>query len=374
MEDCWRNRERNGRRAAHGRAALPVLMVLCLVLLSAGGCDKDKAARSSAPTSEPAKKLPLPETIPGLKTVGADEDNPGATEQMVKSAYDRPDKETYTHDGRFPAGTLVGGFRFVEPKKMSLPAEDPIAFTGPYAIRKPEPKELAYYKVLDLKWPHLIVRLGREKYGYTYIPFNVALRLRGIEKGRRPPLDRPVMMVRQGRLWAGDRANYGGANIQFGPMHEPAQFTTWDAHPSEIVVTRQDAGKEIFRQTIRYVQSADNKERHHTTGHLAYKPQFASTPALREAGVYVVSDARHPWMKGYLIVVDNPYAVVTTFHKYYPRCNFKMDGVPPGKHTLEVWHPFYRPVKPTMEVEIDANKVTEVLIEFAPPTSKTPGR
>jgi hypothetical protein len=40
----------------------------------------------------------------------------------------------------------------------------------------------------------------------------------------------------------------------------------------------------------------------------------------------------HPWMKGYVFIVDNPFAVVTQ-----PDGSFSISGVPAGKQQLVVW-------------------------------------
>ena len=42
----------------------------------------------------------------------------------------------------------------------------------------------------------------------------------------------------------------------------------------------------------------------------------------------------HPWMRGYAVVTDHPFFDVTEAGG-----SFKITGVPPGKYTLEAWHP-----------------------------------
>jgi hypothetical protein len=41
----------------------------------------------------------------------------------------------------------------------------------------------------------------------------------------------------------------------------------------------------------------------------------------------------HPWMKGYVVVRDNPYTVVTPVDG-----KFKLENIPVGKHEFLVWH------------------------------------
>jgi len=71
-------------------------------------------------------------------------------------------------------------------------------------------------------------------------------------------------------------------------------------------------------------------------------------------------------------VVDNPYVAVTATD-YKRRSNFTLDGVPPGKHTVEVWHAFCEPVRRTFEVEIEQDRIKEIRVDFHPPgVSGTP--
>ena len=63
----------------------------------------------------------------------------------------------------------------------------------------------------------------------------------------------------------------------------------------------------------------------------------------------------HPWMRGWIIVVDNPYHAVTDSDG-----SFRMDKVPVGKHKLEVWHETLG--KQVIEVHVEAGK--EARVEF----------
>jgi hypothetical protein len=63
------------------------------------------------------------------------------------------------------------------------------------------------------------------------------------------------------------------------------------------------------------------------TGRLA-----AKLPAGGEALVRLGCDV-HPWMRGWLVVLDHPYAAVTGADG-----RFLIDGVPPGVYTVAVWH------------------------------------
>src|SRR5207247_5859701 len=58
----------------------------------------------------------------------------------------------------------------------------------------------------------------------------------------------------------------------------------------------------------------------------------ATLPASGEALVRVGCDV-HPWMRGWLVVLDHPYAAVTGADG-----RFAIAAVPAGSYTLALWH------------------------------------
>ncbi len=58
----------------------------------------------------------------------------------------------------------------------------------------------------------------------------------------------------------------------------------------------------------------------------------AKLPAGGEAIVRLGCDV-HPWMRGWLVVLDHPYAAVTDAHG-----RFAIADVPPGRYTVALWH------------------------------------
>jgi hypothetical protein len=52
-----------------------------------------------------------------------------------------------------------------------------------------------------------------------------------------------------------------------------------------------------------------------------------------ETGRINVLSNLHEWMRGYIFVLDHPYAAVTD-----EKGEFSLDGLPPGQYTLNVWH------------------------------------
>jgi plastocyanin len=75
----------------------------------------------------------------------------------------------------------------------------------------------------------------------------------------------------------------------------------------------------------------------------------ASERIAAKPGVVEVRCALHPWMRGYVVVFDHPYFTVTDANG-----GFTIDSLPPGPHTLMVWHEgMARPI--TQQIQVAAN-------------------
>jgi len=61
----------------------------------------------------------------------------------------------------------------------------------------------------------------------------------------------------------------------------------------------------------------------------------------------------HAEMSAYVVVLDNPYFVVTLRDGY-----FKIENVPPGEYTLQVWHEKFKSI--TQEIRVETGKTTDV--------------
>jgi hypothetical protein len=84
-------------------------------------------------------------------------------------------------------------------------------------------------------------------------------------------------------------------------------------------------------------------------------PAALKTPGILKVRCY----AGHTWMSAYVAVFDHPYFAVTD-----AQGRFKIPGLPPGEHTLELWHeptaPGGAPVVVTQVVKIAEGKATKV--------------
>jgi len=77
----------------------------------------------------------------------------------------------------------------------------------------------------------------------------------------------------------------------------------------------------------------------------ATEPEIQSDPYTIPETIPVGCDV-HQWMYANIVVVDNPYAVVTG-----PDGSFELTDVPPGTYTVEVWHAELGPQTSTVTVE-----------------------
>jgi hypothetical protein len=63
-----------------------------------------------------------------------------------------------------------------------------------------------------------------------------------------------------------------------------------------------------------------------------------------EEMLFANCDAGHPWMSAYIMRAETPYVAITD-----TKGTFRLDDVPPGSYTVEVWHEGVRVVKTEME-------------------------
>ena len=80
----------------------------------------------------------------------------------------------------------------------------------------------------------------------------------------------------------------------------------------------------------------------------------ASEKLAKESGIVEVRCIQHPWTRAYISVFDHPYFAVTEDDG-----TFKIDSLPPGKYTVNVWHEgMTKPAQQT--VQIAANGTAKV--------------
>lgn len=76
-----------------------------------------------------------------------------------------------------------------------------------------------------------------------------------------------------------------------------------------------------------------------------------------EAGIVEVFCEVHEFMRGAILVAENPYYAVVGADG-----SFRIPGVPPGRYTIAFWHPDHRPLE--QEVEVAEGSSTWVSVEL----------
>ncbi|MFL5616755.1 MAG: carboxypeptidase-like regulatory domain-containing protein [Gemmatimonadaceae bacterium] len=91
-------------------------------------------------------------------------------------------------------------------------------------------------------------------------------------------------------------------------------------------------GHDDFRQHLRFLAGGEREPRASVLlGQ--YEQVIPTERPFAAPGLVVVRDADHAWPTAYIAVFDHPYFAVTA-----PNGTFRIDGVPPGKYRLKVWH------------------------------------
>ncbi|MBX7097747.1 MAG: hypothetical protein K1X89_08550 [Myxococcaceae bacterium] len=87
-------------------------------------------------------------------------------------------------------------------------------------------------------------------------------------------------------------------------------------------------------------------------------PQTITRPLPQAPGVVELKCDVHPWMHGWVAVVDHELAALTS-----AAGEFRLDGVPAGARTLTVWHPVLGTTH--VSATVAEGQVAEVAVDLA---------
>ncbi len=90
---------------------------------------------------------------------------------------------------------------------------------------------------------------------------------------------------------------------------------------------------------------------------LPEKGSSVTKPLLREGLMEVTCDS-HPWMHGFVQILDHPYGAVTN-----AKGEFDIKDIPAGTYTVEAWHEALGKVK-VGSVKVESGKATRIKIDF----------
>lgn len=344
------------------RLAIAVTLAMPLLAGLSGCGQSEVSAAKKSPNSETEekKKDELPE-VPGQQEdlFGGDLiKDPGAAERRVNAAA-----ESYVQDSELKSGALKGVCVFAG-KPPSLKALAKLV-TKPTPIESrikgAETGEVDFYKNAlsskTRKLPGWIYTIRNTPY-----PTGAVITLKNVRGGPKAPLARPLFNVSFGQV---------KRSVMFCPQHERLVFATWDPYACHVQLLRYGQSKPLFEGDIHYYKKSDTKvdvSYDNSAGRRLPRPKTVQCDPISEKGIYEVRCTRHAWHRARLHVVDNPYvAIAKGSHRIGSA--FSMNGIPVGRHTLEVWHPVLKPVQDTIEVEIKKDETAMLKIAFEPPTS-----
>lgn len=149
---------------------------------------------------------------------------------------------------------------------------------------------------------------------------DVAVALRKVDAGRRPPLARATLDNRGARF---------SPRVVFAPVGEPLILKNSD--PIEHATALSAYGGALLCN-------------------LALAPgKTQDSPRLLEPGIYVVTCPLHDWMRSTVVAVRHPYAAATDRDGLAA-----LDLVPPGAHTVTFWHETLGTAVRKVDVKADA--------------------
>ncbi len=90
---------------------------------------------------------------------------------------------------------------------------------------------------------------------------------------------------------------------------------------------------------------------------LPEKGSSVTKPLPRDGLMEVTCDS-HPWMHGYVMILDHPYGAVSKENG-----EFEIKDIPAGTYTIEAWHEALGKVK-VAAVKVESGKATKIKIEY----------
>ena len=359
------------------QAALSVVLP-GFIILTLSGCGQTNSPVENNETPVEVSPPPKPHKPPDLSAIQGFDPNAAVADNFIQQPApgSQPKRVTYVQDEKWPSGSLKGVCRFT---KGNIQKPAPVQIDTNKQILNPKPRELEFYSMFKYYTPDWIGK-GGEVCGAVVL-------IRGIKIGSKPVLDCPPLLIFDGGFSGGDRveirskspfSHYFLLNINNNVL-----FANCDPFECDLAIQSVGINEEICHtlappathtyepgETLPEPTDAWNKHKKDNTinspkWYFVGGAKRYPSKRIKESGYYFISCKIHPWQKTCLIAVDNPYVALPT--DGLKNGSFMIAKIPPGKHTVEIWHPVYKPVQATYEIEIKENEETSLVVQFEPP-------
>ncbi len=126
-----------------------------------------------------------------------------------------------------------------------------------------------------------------------------------------------IAKIKKGKAYTASDVTVDNNGCRYVPRvsigHKKAQLLTTNSDPTAHNVNVKLPGGNVFNKALPKAKKASVK--------------------LKKAGYTKISCDMHPWMEAHMMVLDNPYGVLTAADGSYD-----LTDVPAGDYTVKVWH------------------------------------
>ncbi len=130
---------------------------------------------------------------------------------------------------------------------------------------------------------------------------------------------------------------------------EPHVSLGFKGKKNKVIIKNSDP---VFHNTHSYIKGR-------TTFNLGLPEKGSQVEKnIRKSGLMSIKCDSHPWMLGYLYVLDHPYGAVTN-----EKGEFSINDIPAGSYEVKAWHEGFGDIS-LGNITVDAGKATMVKAEF----------
>ena len=368
---CWRDTDDPGKTLLKDSRTVSIVVLLSFFALALPGCGNPPVvSNKSAPEEQPQENVKPPDAATPLSTTAS------ANVDTKPAPDSQPKRAGYVQKRAYQSGHLKGTCRFTN-FKIRAPARVPIDTNK--LILNPKPRESEYYSAFKYNSPSWIGNSGEV--------CGAVVSIRGIKAGTKPELDRPTLNIWGGGFTLGGVWHSASPYARYVLLNknDSVLYRNCDPFDSDLAIISMSTNKEFCKTRVPLATHKSGAEgealdawNKHTLATresdqtlFMYNTKTYPSEPITECGYYLISSKSHPWQNTCLVVVENPYVALPD--QTMKDGQFKIENIPVGKHTVEVWHPVCKPVKSTYEIEIKDEEEVSLLVQFDSPPAAGDG-